>query len=97
MTPIGMIAYGLMYSICIPSGFLLLTIYSLVSMHIVSSGTRESNKSFTNLLAEVAVESKQLLSPLIFSLITAMQMNYEMEKKPLYQSCHENSFESIIR
>ncbi|XP_039984615.1 chitin synthase 1 [Xiphias gladius] len=40
----GMIIYGLMYFICIPSGYLLLTIYSLVNMHIVSWGTRESNK-----------------------------------------------------
>ncbi|XP_049418459.1 chitin synthase 1 [Epinephelus fuscoguttatus] len=38
----GMIIYGLMYFICIPSGYLLLTIYSLVNMHIVSWGTRES-------------------------------------------------------
>ncbi|XP_022598862.1 uncharacterized protein LOC111220150 isoform X1 [Seriola dumerili] len=40
----GMIIYGLMYFICIPSGYLLLTIYSLVNMHIVSWGTRETNK-----------------------------------------------------
>ncbi|XP_028257826.1 chitin synthase 1 [Parambassis ranga] len=40
----GLIVYGLMYFICIPSGYLLLTIYSLVNMHIVSWGTRESNK-----------------------------------------------------
>lgn len=40
----GMIIYGLIYFICIPSGYLLLTIYSLVNMHIVSWGTRESTK-----------------------------------------------------
>ncbi|XP_067092223.1 chitin synthase 1 isoform X3 [Osmerus mordax] len=40
----SMIFYGLMYFICIPSGYLLLTIYSLVNMHIVSWGTRESSK-----------------------------------------------------
>ncbi|XP_068430923.1 chitin synthase 1 [Clinocottus analis] len=40
----GMIIYGLMYFICIPSGYLLLTIYSLVNMHIVTWGTRESSK-----------------------------------------------------
>ncbi|XP_050981710.1 chitin synthase 1 isoform X2 [Labeo rohita] len=39
-----LIIYGLMYFICIPSGYLLLTIYSLVNMHIVSWGTRESSK-----------------------------------------------------
>nr|XP_019954494.1 PREDICTED: uncharacterized protein LOC109636909 [Paralichthys olivaceus] len=39
-----MIVYGLMYFICIPSGYLLLTIYSLVNMHVVTWGTRESNK-----------------------------------------------------
>lgn len=40
----GLIIYGLMYFICIPSGYLLLTIYSLVNMNNVSWGTRESNK-----------------------------------------------------
>ncbi|XP_056269088.1 chitin synthase 1 isoform X2 [Pseudoliparis swirei] len=40
----AMIIYGLMYFICIPSGYLLLTIYSLVNMHIVTWGTRETNK-----------------------------------------------------
>jgi len=39
-----LILYGLMYFICIPSGYLLLTIYSLVNMHIVSWGTRETSK-----------------------------------------------------
>lgn len=40
----GLIIYGLMYFICIPSGYLLLTIYSLVNMNNVSWGTRETNK-----------------------------------------------------
>lgn len=40
----GTIIYGLMYFICIPSGYLLLTIYSLVNMNNVTWGTRESNK-----------------------------------------------------
>uniref|UniRef100_A0A3P9LS70 chitin synthase n=1 Tax=Oryzias latipes TaxID=8090 RepID=A0A3P9LS70_ORYLA len=40
----GMIIYGLMYFICIPSGYLLLTIYSLVNMNIVTWGTRESKE-----------------------------------------------------
>ncbi|KAG5855060.1 hypothetical protein ANANG_G00044900 [Anguilla anguilla] len=39
----SLIVYGLMYFVCIPSGYLLLTIYSLVNMNIVSWGTRESN------------------------------------------------------
>ncbi|KAK6489131.1 chitin synthase chs-2-like [Huso huso] len=38
----GLLIYGLMYVICIPSGYLLLSIYSLVNLHIVSWGTRES-------------------------------------------------------
>ncbi|XP_051920060.1 chitin synthase 1 [Hippocampus zosterae] len=45
----AMIIYGLMYFICIPSGYLLLTIYSLVNMHIVTWGTRESNKGGTEI------------------------------------------------
>ncbi|KAJ3593437.1 hypothetical protein NHX12_005772 [Muraenolepis orangiensis] len=40
----GMIIYGLMYFICIPSGYLLLTIYSLVNMNVVSWGTRETKE-----------------------------------------------------
>ncbi|XP_053567033.1 chitin synthase chs-2-like isoform X3 [Bombina bombina] len=39
-----LLIYGLMYIICVPSGYLLLTIYSLVNMHIVSWGTRETAK-----------------------------------------------------
>ncbi|KAF3832531.1 hypothetical protein F7725_026196 [Dissostichus mawsoni] len=41
---IGNIIYGLMYFICIPSGYLLLTIYSLVNMNNVSWGTRNPTK-----------------------------------------------------
>ncbi|KAG7279182.1 hypothetical protein CRUP_022377 [Coryphaenoides rupestris] len=41
---IGMIIYGLMYFICIPSGYLLLTIYSLVNLNNVSWGTRETKE-----------------------------------------------------
>ncbi|KAM4596746.1 chitin synthase 1 [Fundulus diaphanus] len=40
----GLIIYGLMYFICIPSGYLLLTIYSLVNMNNVSWGTREAKE-----------------------------------------------------
>ncbi|XP_053565154.1 chitin synthase chs-2-like, partial [Bombina bombina] len=39
-----LLTYGFMYIICVPSGYLLLTIYSLVNMHIVSWGTRETAK-----------------------------------------------------
>ncbi|XP_068100161.1 chitin synthase chs-2-like isoform X2 [Hyperolius riggenbachi] len=37
-----LLIYGLVYIICVPSGYLLLTIYSLVNMHVVSWGTRET-------------------------------------------------------
>ncbi|XP_072321978.1 chitin synthase 1 [Eucyclogobius newberryi] len=53
-----LIIYGLMYFICIPSGYLLLTIYSLVNMNNVSWGTRESRegeveaKKFHNVLCD---------------------------------------------
>ncbi|XP_032880921.1 chitin synthase chs-2-like [Amblyraja radiata] len=43
-----LVLYGLLYIICIPSGYLLLPIYSMVNMNNVSWGTRESatpNKS----------------------------------------------------
>ncbi|XP_017207547.2 chitin synthase chs-1 [Danio rerio] len=38
----SLIIYGLLYFICIPSGYLLLAIYSIVNMNNVSWGTRES-------------------------------------------------------
>uniref|UniRef100_A0A3B3YHD5 chitin synthase n=1 Tax=Poecilia mexicana TaxID=48701 RepID=A0A3B3YHD5_9TELE len=37
-----LLAYGLLYIICIPSAYLLLTIYSMVNMNSVSWGTRET-------------------------------------------------------
>ncbi|XP_061597461.1 chitin synthase chs-2-like isoform X2 [Cololabis saira] len=37
-----LIFYGLLYVICIPSAYLLLTIYSMVNMNSVSWGTRET-------------------------------------------------------
>ncbi|XP_060772855.1 chitin synthase chs-2-like isoform X1 [Neoarius graeffei] len=37
-----LIIYGFLYFICIPSGYLLLSIYSIVNMNNVSWGTRES-------------------------------------------------------
>ncbi|XP_067845652.1 chitin synthase chs-2-like [Heptranchias perlo] len=37
-----LVLYGLLYIICIPSGFLLLPIYSMVNMNNVSWGTRET-------------------------------------------------------
>ncbi|RXN07789.1 hypothetical protein ROHU_032153 [Labeo rohita] len=38
----SLVVYGFLYFICIPSGYLLLTIYSIVNMNNVSWGTRES-------------------------------------------------------
>ncbi|KAJ7987414.1 hypothetical protein DPEC_G00326240 [Dallia pectoralis] len=38
----SLIIYGFIYFICIPSGYLLLTIYSMVNMNNVSWGTRET-------------------------------------------------------
>ncbi|XP_062375071.1 chitin synthase chs-2-like [Sardina pilchardus] len=37
-----LIIYGLLYVLCIPSGYLLLSIYSMVNMNNVSWGTRET-------------------------------------------------------
>ncbi|XP_062860419.1 chitin synthase chs-1-like [Trichomycterus rosablanca] len=37
-----LIIYGVLYCLCIPSGYLLLTIYSIVNMNNVSWGTRET-------------------------------------------------------
>lgn len=45
-----------MYLLCIPSGYLLLVIYSLCNLHVVSWGTREVAKKKTKL--EQAEEAK---------------------------------------
>uniref|UniRef100_A0A6Q2YBC1 chitin synthase n=1 Tax=Esox lucius TaxID=8010 RepID=A0A6Q2YBC1_ESOLU len=37
-----LVIYGLLYFVCIPSGYLLLTIYSMVNLNNVSWGTRET-------------------------------------------------------
>lgn len=37
-----LIIYGVLYCLCIPSGYLLLSIYSIVNMNNVSWGTRET-------------------------------------------------------
>ncbi|XP_071357197.1 chitin synthase chs-2-like [Trachinotus anak] len=39
---VGLVIYGLLYIICIPSAYLLLAIYSMVNMNNVSWGTRET-------------------------------------------------------
>ncbi|XP_024153983.2 chitin synthase chs-2-like [Oryzias melastigma] len=39
---VHLLFYGVLYIICIPSAYLLLTIYSMVNMNVVSWGTRET-------------------------------------------------------
>ncbi|XP_057203671.1 chitin synthase chs-1-like [Triplophysa rosa] len=39
----SLVIYGLLYFLCIPSGYLLLAIYSMVNLNIVTWGTRESS------------------------------------------------------
>lgn len=39
---IGLIFHGVLYILCIPSAYLLLTIYSMTNMNNVSWGTREA-------------------------------------------------------
>lgn len=38
----GLVGYGFLYILCIPSAYLLLGIYSMVNMNNVSWGTREA-------------------------------------------------------
>lgn len=38
----SLVIYGVLYFLCIPSGYLLLSIYSIVNMNNVSWGTRET-------------------------------------------------------
>lgn len=82
----GLIVYGLMYFICIPSGYLLLTIYSLVNMNNVSWGTRESKgegetKKLHNVLCDkncqlccwdVKLQVTQETDNVVFQKITGM-------------------------
>ena len=49
--------YGVLYFLCIPSGFLVLVFYSLVNLHIVSWGTREVAKKKTK--AEIEAEKQK--------------------------------------
>ena len=49
--------YGVLYFLCIPSGFLILVFYSLVNLHIVSWGTREVPKKKTK--AEIEAEKQK--------------------------------------
>ena len=41
----GCVAAGVLYYLCIPAGYLILTIFSLANMHVVAWGTREVRKS----------------------------------------------------
>jgi len=52
---IGLICYGLIYIISIPSAYLLLAIYSMVNMNNVSWGTRETAPAAGAAALEVAV------------------------------------------
>jgi chitin synthase len=51
------IIYGALYFLCVPSGFLLLVIYSLCNMNVVSWGTREVPKRKTK--KEIEEEEKE--------------------------------------
>jgi chitin synthase len=51
------IIYGALYFLCVPSGFLLLVIYSLCNMNVVSWGTREVPKRKTK--KEIEKEEKE--------------------------------------
>lgn len=51
------IIYGVLYFLCVPSGFLLLVIYSLCNMNVISWGTREVPKKKTK--KEIEEEEKK--------------------------------------
>ncbi|XP_048237533.1 chitin synthase chs-2-like [Haliotis rufescens] len=58
---ISCLPHGFLYFLCIPSGYLLLFIYSLCNLNIVSWGTREipRRKTKQDLLAEKEAEEKK--------------------------------------
>ncbi len=51
---------GVLYFLCIPSGFLLLFIYSMINMNIVSWGTREITKAADHDIDAVREHEKKL-------------------------------------
>ena len=51
--------YGVLYFLCIPTGFLILVFYSLVNLHVVSWGTREVPKKKTKAEIEAEKQKKQ--------------------------------------
>uniref|UniRef100_A0A7N6C2L8 chitin synthase n=1 Tax=Anabas testudineus TaxID=64144 RepID=A0A7N6C2L8_ANATE len=55
-----LVFYGVLYIICIPSAYLLLTIYSMVNMNNVSWGTRESKPAAGAATPPIATQSATL-------------------------------------
>ena len=51
---------GVLYFLCIPSGYLLLVIYSLCNMHVVSWGTREVKEKLTKKQQELAKKEEEM-------------------------------------
>lgn len=51
---------GILYFLCIPSGYLLLVIYSLCNMHVVSWGTREVKAKLTKKQIELAKKEEEI-------------------------------------
>lgn len=58
-----MIIYGLMYFICIPSGYLLLTIYSLVNMHIAKVSLERAPAPASPLQPQWTVRWEAVVTP----------------------------------
>ncbi|XP_029299165.1 chitin synthase chs-2-like [Cottoperca gobio] len=56
---IGLVCFGLIYIICIPSAYLLLAIYSMVNMNNVSWGTRETAPAADAVVASTAQTKAQ--------------------------------------
>uniref|UniRef100_A0A3Q1K3U7 chitin synthase n=1 Tax=Anabas testudineus TaxID=64144 RepID=A0A3Q1K3U7_ANATE len=55
-----LVFYGVLYIVCIPSAYLLLTIYSMVNMNNVSWGTRESKPAAGAATPPIATQSATL-------------------------------------
>ncbi|XP_063051997.1 chitin synthase chs-2 [Engraulis encrasicolus] len=57
----SLVIYGLLYFLCIPSGYLLLTIYSIVNMNNVTWGTRESGRGAKGSANTAAALTRQVM------------------------------------
>ncbi|CAG2185864.1 CHS1 [Mytilus edulis] len=85
------IFYGLLYFLCVPSGFLLLIIYSLCNMNSVSWGTREVAKKKTQKEKdEEEINKKENEKRRNKKLVKTLNASYSAKRFKKYIRAHKN-------